>query len=235
MSQELNGLNGRPKARIVTAPAGPAPGLVPERQTLGRLAPGCLAPAGSRLPQLARGLAVPARRADQACADRGRLAPRRELAAGVRGEPHRGRCRRAGRPLVELCGRCHEHHHERGHEQCQPGRSGEPGRLGALLADYGRHPDYLASASPSPCTPYGRNRAVMNTTVQPPGSHRGVIPRVAVGPGPPARLRPRGRATACGAVALRGACMGRGGAAAGCGGAAAGAARNARRGSCNCG
>jgi hypothetical protein len=47
MSQELNGLNGRPKARIVTAPPGPVPGLVPGRQT-----PSYLTSADSWLPQL---------------------------------------------------------------------------------------------------------------------------------------------------------------------------------------
>src|SRR5207237_1801105 len=77
------------------------------------------------------------RRAEQARADGDRVVPRRELMAGVRGEPHGGGPRRGGHPLVELYGRAREHHHERGHEQRQPARSGEPGRLGVLLADYG--------------------------------------------------------------------------------------------------
>src|SRR5437588_10343082 len=150
MSQELKGLNGRPKARIVTAPGGPAPGLVPRRQTRRYPAPAdswlprrpqrnalacacarCLKVRGGPAPPPARGsvdvhwqietlpryLPGATRRAEQARADSGRVVPRRELMAGVRGEPHGGGPRRGVPPMVERDGRARAPRHVRSPEQ----------------------------------------------------------------------------------------------------------------------
>ena len=93
------------------------------------------------------------RRAGQARAHRGRIAPRGQLMAHVRREPHGGWLRRVLQLSVDVRGRGHDHHHEGDREHQQPGGSGQARRPGALPAYHGRHLSYpVSQLTPFPCT-----------------------------------------------------------------------------------